>query len=71
MRKFEISPAIAAAMRSRALAQRHREVQVPLYLHAPDGLRAPARDFVEYDAEDARVEAGGVTVGADEDDDFY
>jgi hypothetical protein len=71
MRKYEISPAIAAAMRNRELAVRIREVQVPLYLHAPDALRAPAPDFVEYDAEDARIEADGITIGADEDDDFY
>ncbi len=72
MRKYEISPAIIAEMRKRIAAAQSREVGVPLYLPAYDadgGL--PARAFVEFDAEDLRVEAGGVTIGADEDDDFY
>jgi hypothetical protein len=71
MRKYEISPAVAAAMRNRTLAAQHREVGVPLYLHAPEPLQAPAHAFVEYDAEDGRVEADSFTIGGDEDDDFY
>ncbi len=71
MRKYEISPAILAEMRKRIAAQ-SREVGVPLYLPAYDADRGlPARAFVEFDAEDLRVEAGGVTIGGDEDDDFY
>jgi hypothetical protein len=72
MRKFEISPVIAAQIRKRAIAANVREVAIPLYLELPryDELRAPA--FVEYDAEDSRVEAGGITIGGDtDDDDFY
>lgn len=72
MRKFEISPAIAAAMRNRAFAAPFREVGVPLYFPAYDERQAPARDFVSYDAEDSRVEAESFTIGADDaDDDFY
>ena len=71
MRKYEISPAIAAAMRSRALAAPFQEVGVPLYLPAYDERYAPAPEFMSFDAEDARVDAGGVTIGDDEDDDFY
>lgn len=71
MRRIEISPAIAAARRNRAFAAPFREVQVPLYLELPryEEMRAPG--FVEFDAEDARVEAGGLTISPDEDDDFY
>jgi hypothetical protein len=73
MRKYEISPAIIAEMRKRILASEFREVGVPLYLPAYDADRGlPARTFVEFEAEDLRVEAGGVTIGGpDEDDDFY
>ena len=58
-------------MRNRAFAAPFREVQVPLYLELPryDQLRAPAH--VEFDAEDARVEAEGYTIDPDADDDFY
>jgi hypothetical protein len=54
MRRTEISPAIAAAMRNRAFAAPFREVQVPLYLELPryDQLRAPAH--VEFDARPRR-----------------
>lgn len=71
MRKYEISPAVAAALRNRAMAARFREVGVPLTLELPryDELRAPA--FAEFDAEDGRVEAGGITIGDEDDDDFY
>jgi hypothetical protein len=73
MRKYEISPAIIAEMRKRIAAAQSREVGVPLYLPAYDGDHGlPARVFVEFDAEELRVEAGGVTIGGpDEDDDFY
>ena len=74
MRKYEISAAVVAEMRRRAVAAQFREVGVPLYLPAYDANRGlPARAFVEFDAEDSRVEAGGITIGGDEDgdDDFY
>ena len=75
MRKYEISPALIDAMRSNARAATNQgAAQIPLYLPAFDSYALPSRatpDFSEYDAEDARVEAGGVTVGDDEDDDFY
>jgi hypothetical protein len=69
MRKYEISPAIAAAMRNRAVAAQFREVGVPLYLELPPSreLTAPA-GYAEFDAEDARVTSD---FSADEDDDFY
>jgi hypothetical protein len=71
MRKYEISPAVAAAMRNRALAAAFREVGVPLHLELPryDELRAPA--FAEFDAEDGRAEAATFTIGDADDDDFY
>jgi hypothetical protein len=72
MRKYEISPALIAQMRKRAVAVQFREVGVPLYLpahHTDAGL--PARAYVEFDAVDLRVDAGGITIGGDEDDDFY
>ena len=72
MRKFEISPAVAAAMRNRAIAARFREVGVPLYLELPRATELSAPSFASYDAEDDRIEAGGITIGGDEDDDdFY
>ena len=69
MRRYEISPAIAAAMRRRAMATSYREAGVPLYLELPrpDQLIAPA--YVEFEAEDARLEADSFTLG--DDDDFY
>jgi hypothetical protein len=71
MRTTQISPALIAQMRNRALAAPFRETGVPLYLEAPryDAYRLPS--FVEYDAEEARIEAGGITIGDDADDDFY
>lgn len=72
MRKYEISPALIEAMRNRAIAASFREVGVPLYAHAePLAYELPARAYIEFEADDARVEAGGYTIGADEDDDFY
>jgi hypothetical protein len=70
MRKYEISPAIITAMRSRALAAPFREAGVPLYLEAPryDNV-TPA--YVEYEADDLRTTAHSYTLEADEDDDFY
>lgn len=71
MRKYQMTPALAAAIHAVRTAP-FREVQVPLYLELPptDSLRAPS--FVEFDAEEGHVEAGGFTIGADEDDDdFY
>lgn len=70
MRKYEISPAVAAAIRNR-MAASFTEVALPLYLDLPryDELRAPA--LVEFDAEDARVEAESPTIGNEDDDDFY
>jgi hypothetical protein len=71
MRKYEISPAVAAAMRNRAMAARFREVGVPLFLALPQYREISAPSFVEFDAEDDRVEAEGFTIGVEDDDDFY
>ena len=76
MRKFTISPATIDAMRAAALAAARQQgaAQVPLYLPAFDSYALPQRalpDFSEFDAEEARVVAGGYTLGEDEDDDFY
>ncbi|HHY49174.1 MAG TPA: hypothetical protein GYA10_05440 [Alphaproteobacteria bacterium] len=70
MRKYQVSAAVVAAMRNRAMAARFREVGVPLHLELPryEEMRAPA--VAEFDAEDGRIEAGGITIG-DADDDFY
>lgn len=72
MRKYEISPAVAAAMRSRALAASFQEAGIPLYLDLPHQreLAAPAR-FTEFDADDGRIEADVFVLGDEEDDDFY
>ena len=50
-----------------------REVGAPLYLPAFENqiLEADARREDEDDDLDWGVEAGGLTIGADEDDDFY
>lgn len=70
MRRYEISPAIAAALRSRALAASFKEVGVPLHLELPRyGAFETAYD--EVDAEAGRVEAEGFLIDPDEDDDFY
>lgn len=71
MRKYEISPAIVAAMRSRALAAPFREAGVPLYLERPNYFELTAPGFVEFDAEEALIEAEGFTLGHEDDDDFY
>lgn len=75
MRKYTISPAIIDAMRREAVAaRREASAQVPLFLPAYDAYTLPARavpDFTAFDAEEARIDAGGLTVGTDEDDDFY
>ena len=71
MRKYEIPPAIAAAMRNRAMAAQFREVGVPLYLELPQYREISAPSFAEFDAEDDRVEAEGFTIDAEDDDDFY
>jgi hypothetical protein len=70
MRKYQMTPALAATIHAVRTAP-FREIQVPLYLELPEPneWRMPA---YADDAEDARIEAGGLTIGADEDDDdFY
>ncbi|HQZ11304.1 MAG TPA: hypothetical protein PK286_00325 [Devosia sp.] len=71
MRKYQMSPALAATIHAVRTAP-FREVQVPLHLELPDPAlwRMPA---YADDAEDLRIEAGGFTIGdeAEEDDDFY
>lgn len=69
MRRYEISPAIVAALRSRALATSYTDAGLPLHLELPSyGAPDTGR---EADAEDARVEAQGFLIDPDEDDDFY
>ncbi|HEV7277211.1 MAG TPA: hypothetical protein VGN80_13075 [Devosiaceae bacterium] len=68
MRKF--SPSAAHIDAARGRPEEFREVCVPLYLPAPDarGLSAPRR----IDVEELMVDASGITIGGDEeDDDFY
>ena len=69
MRKFDMFNAFAEALRNGACA-RPREAGIPLYLEYPiydDRQIAPGLRV--FDAEDARVEAGGLTIGDDKDDD--
>lgn len=70
MRRYEISPAIVAALRSRALAASYKEVGVPLYLEMPRYGESTTA-FNEVDAEDGRVSADGYLFDPEEDDDFY
>ena len=70
MRKYQMTPALAATIHAVRTAA-FREVQVPLYLELPDASEWRMPAYAD-DAEDLRIEAGGVTIGADEDDDdFY
>ena len=70
MRRYEISPAIVAALRNRALATSFQEAGVPLHLELPrHSVADPLGDDV--DAEDGRVEAETFVIDPDEDDDFY
>jgi hypothetical protein len=70
MRRYEISPAIVAALRSRTLAASFKEVGVPLHLELPR-YGEFAATFHEVDAEDGRAEAAGPLFDPEEDDDFY
>lgn len=67
MRKH-LSPAVIAAARA-ARARRPLETGIPLYLPAFDDrfVAAPEAE----DADDDEVDASGITIGGDEDDDFY
>ena len=69
MRRYEISPAMIATLRNRALATSFKEVGMPLHLELPSyGEPAGAR---EIDAEDARTEAENFILEPEDDDDFY
>lgn len=67
MRKY-LSPAVIAAALA-AKARRPPETGIPLHLPTFDD-RFGAVSEIE-DADDAEVDASGITVGADADDDFY
>lgn len=69
MRTYAISPAIAAAARKARVSQR-QAAGIPLYLPAPGYDPPAANGYVEFDADDLRVDAAG-TGGDEEDDDFY
>jgi hypothetical protein len=71
MRRYEISPAVAAALRSRALAVSFKEVGVPLHLELPAYGNLGTMANYEVDAEAARIEAEGFLFDPEEDDDFY
>lgn len=71
MPKFNLSPAFIAATRNSRPV--FREVCLPLYAPAfgePSLYSAPRRDA---DTDDRVVDASGITIGGDddEDDDFY
>lgn len=66
MRKYLVPAAIAAALAAKA--QRPLEIGIPLYLPAfGDRFEAVPQD---EDAEDLEIDASGITVGGDEDDDY-
>jgi hypothetical protein len=67
VRKY-LSPAVIAAARA-ARARRPPETGIPLYLPAFDDRFGTAP--VAQADDDAEVDASGITVGGDEDDDFY
>ncbi len=67
MRK-NLSPAVIAAARA-ARARRLQETGIPLYLPAVDDRFVAAPEA--QDPDDVEVDASGITVGGDEDDDFY
>jgi hypothetical protein len=70
MRTYAISPVIAAAARKARVSQRHA-VGIPLYLPAPGYDPLPVSGYVEFDADDLRVDALDAGDAAEEDDDFY
>lgn len=63
-------PLIIAAAAHKARLAQLQEAAVPLYLPAPDHVSLPADGYVEFDADDLRVDAEGPTC-SEEDDDFY
>ncbi|MHB1102375.1 MAG: hypothetical protein ACYC0C_06270 [Devosia sp.] len=69
MRKHLVPAAIVAALAART--RRPLWAGVPLYLPAFDDRfgGAPAAD--EADAQDLVVDASGITIGEDENDDFH
>ena len=67
MPKFSPSAAQIDAMRRQPKA--FREVCVPLYLPAHEAWELSAPRHV--DLEDLVVDASGITIGDNEDDDFY
>jgi hypothetical protein len=69
MRKYQMTPALAATIHAVRTAP-FREVQVPLHLELPPTgeWRMPA---YADDADGRGIEAGGITIGDEDDDDFY
>jgi hypothetical protein len=69
------SPRVPLELLAARASQRHAtpEAGMALYLHAFDpGLLGDPRPEYDLTAEaDLGVEAGGLTIGYDEDDDFY
>ena len=65
MRRYEISPAIVAAMRSRAQASAYKEAGLPLFLEMPRYM--PATTMGDEDSGEDRRFADPV----EDDDDFY
>ena len=72
MRKYELSPALIADLRMRSRRPLPSAKWACRSTCRARRAHADRRRFAEADAEDARIEAGGITIGADEDDDdFY
>lgn len=71
MRRFEISPAIIAAMRSRALAtSSSQQVGMPLHLEMPRYSDVLTR-YHEVEADKGRTSATSPVLDPEQDDDFY
>lgn len=64
------TPFIIAMAARKARSSRLQAAGVPLYLPTPEYREPPTSGYGECDAEEP-VEAAGITIGGDEDDDFY
>lgn len=68
MRKQPVPAAIAAALAAKA--RRPTEAAIPLYLPAYGDCFEALPDAVDEDDEDLAVDASGITIGGDLDDDY-
>ena len=69
MKSMRVAPELLALSQIQRAAT--REVGAPLYLPAFETRILQADAIEDEDDLDRGVEAGGITIGGDEDDDFY